>query len=40
MGERAYRYVKREWDASVVINRLAGEYRKRLSQKQVTSSSR
>ncbi len=40
MGERAYRYVKREWDASVVINRLAGEYRKRLSQKQLTSSSR
>ena len=35
MGERAYLYVKQEWDASVVIRRLADEYKKRL-----TSSSR
>jgi GT2 family glycosyltransferase len=31
MGKRAYQYVKEEWDASVVIARLAEEYRKRLT---------
>ena len=40
MGERAYDFVKQEWDASVVIAKLASEFKKRLTQKQLTSSSR
>ncbi len=40
MGARAYEYVKREWDASAVIARLAEEYKKRLTQKKITSSCR
>lgn len=40
MGQRALDYVRKEWDARVVIERLALEFTRRLKQKASTSSSR
>lgn len=40
MGQRALDYVRKEWDARVVIERLALEFTRRLQQKAATSSSR
>lgn len=40
MGSRAYNCVKSEWDARVVIEKLASEFTRRLQSKAATSSSR
>jgi GT2 family glycosyltransferase len=40
MGRRAHDYVRSEWDARVVIQRLANEYQKRLRKKALITSSR